>query len=229
MIKLEHVSLKVVAPPPKKTNVSAKILSALNIGTKKTLLEDINFTINSGDRIALVGKNGAGKSTLCKVLSGAIKPTSGKIIYDGKIPTVRLLSMSNYLIGKMTGLENIYYMGAMMGITKSEISEKEKEIIQFSELKTSINEQYATYSSGMKSRLRFSIVTAFPADIIILDEILSVGDKDFKLKAKQRMNSLITKAECLIMVNHNHKELQNFCNKEILIENGSLVHNTNIN
>lgn len=222
MLTLEHISLTISAPPSKDKRIHSQLLSALNIGSKKTLLEDINFSIKTGDKIALVGKNGAGKSTLCKLLSGAIKPTEGRISYAEKAPTIRLLSMSSYLIGQMTGLENIYYMGAMMGIRKAQIAKKEAEIIDFCELEKSINEQYETYSSGMKSRLRFAITTAFPADILILDEILSVGDQNFKNKAKERMNNLLESAKSILMVNHSQNELKNFCNQAIYLEDGKI-------
>lgn len=222
MMTLEHISLTVSAPPSKDSHFRSLIRNAFNVGSKKNLLEDINFSVKSGDKIALVGKNGAGKSTLCKILSGAIKPTEGRISYAEKAPTIRLLSMSSYLIGQMTGLENIYYMGAMLGIRKAQITEKEAEIIDFCELEKSINEQYETYSSGMKSRLRFAITTAFPADILILDEILSVGDKNFKNKARNRMNNLLESAKSIIMVNHSQHELKKFCTQAIYLDNGKI-------
>lgn len=148
-------------------------------------LNDVSFSIDKGDRVGILGLNGAGKSTLLKVIAGVFKPTEGEVIRNGKI--VPLLELGAGFDPQYTGRENIYLYGAMLGYSKEFIDEKYDEIVQFSELKDFIDVPVKNYSSGMRSRLGFSIATVVSPQILILDEVLSVGDAKFKKKSEKSL------------------------------------------
>ena len=184
-------------------------------------LKDVTFEVKKGDRVGILGLNGAGKSTLLKCVAGVLKPTEGKITTKGVI--VPLLELGAGFDKQYTGAENIYLYGAMLGYSKSFIEEKYKEIVKFSELGDFINVPVKKYSSGMKSRLGFSIATIVEPDILILDEVLSVGDAKFRKKSEKKIKSMIDKNVTVLFVSHSIDQVRDICNKAILLEQGHLV------
>lgn len=184
-------------------------------------LKNINLKLEQGDRLGIIGLNGAGKSTLLKVIAGVLKPTEGKVIRRGKI--VPLLELGAGFDKQYTGAENIYLYGAMLGYSKQFIDEKYNEIVKFSGLGDFINVPVKNYSSGMKARLGFSIATVVEPEILILDEVLSVGDRKFKRKSERKIKSMFTTDVTVLFVSHSLKQVKRLCNKAILLEHGQII------
>lgn len=185
-------------------------------------LKDINFEIQQGDRVGIIGKNGAGKSTLLKLLSRVTAPTEGIIKVRGKISS--LLEVGTGFNGELTGRENIYLNGAILGMKTRHIDRKLDEIIAFSEIKHHIDTPVKRYSSGMYVRLAFAVAAHLDSDILIADEVLAVGDAAFQKKALGKMNDLSTgQGRTVIFVSHNLSAVKALCNIGILINKGRIV------
>ena len=184
-------------------------------------LKDINFTLNKGDRLGILGLNGAGKSTLLKVIAGVLKATEGTVTAKGKIAP--LLELGAGFDQQYTGRENIYLYGAVLGFSKKFLDEKLDEIIEFSELGKFIDVPVKNYSSGMKSRLGFSVATLVEPDILILDEVLSVGDAKFRKKSEAKIMSMFDKGVTVLFVSHSLDQVKRLCNKAILLEKGKII------
>ena len=184
-------------------------------------LQNVSFTVEKGDRVGILGLNGAGKSTLLKVIAGVFKPTEGTVTKYGKM--VPLLELGAGYDPQYTGRENIYLYGAMLGYTKAFIDEKYDEIVKFSELKEFIDVPIKNYSSGMKSRLGFSIATVVSPKILILDEVLSVGDAKFRKKSEAKIMSMFDKGVTVLFVSHSLDQVKRLCNKAILLEKGKII------
>lgn len=184
-------------------------------------LQNISFQLHQGDRIALLGTNGAGKSTLLKVIAGVFKPTEGKVIRHGKM--VPLLELGAGFEKQYTGAENIFLYGAMLGLDKAYIESKFDEIVEFSELGEFIDVPLQNYSSGMRSRLGFSIATTVAPDILILDEVLSVGDAKFKRKSEKKILGMMQDNVSVLFVSHSMKQAQRICNKAIVLDHGKMI------
>ncbi|MET4694104.1 ABC transporter ATP-binding protein [Endozoicomonas lisbonensis] len=186
-----------------------------------TALDGLNFAFNEGDRIGLVGHNGSGKTTLLRVLSGVYAPTYGELLIKGK--TASLLDVSMGLDPDATGFENIYLRGILDGLHPRAIRDKVDDIADFSELGEYLNLPVRTYSSGMLLRLAFAISTSVDADILIMDEWLSVGDEDFSAKAAERMGSLVNKASILVLASHSPDLITRICNRQMRLEHGKVI------
>lgn len=184
-------------------------------------LESLNFDLRPGDRVGLVGHNGAGKTTLLRVLSGVYPPSSGKLEVQGRIASLTDISVG--IDGEATGFENIYLRGIVMGMTPKEINEKMDEIAEFSELGDYLNMPVRTYSSGMQLRLAFAVSTSVQADIILMDEWLSVGDARFAKKASERLDFMVAHSSILVIASHQEDILERLCNRRITMEHGKLV------
>ena len=185
-------------------------------------LKDINMEIEQGDVVGIIGKNGAGKSTLLKLLSRVTKPTTGTIKYRGRIAS--LLEVGTGFHPEMTGRENIYMNGAIMGMTRAEITRKLDEIVDFSGCERYIDTPVKRYSSGMTVRLGFAVAAHLDPEILVVDEVLAVGDAEFQKKAIGKMQD-VSKGEgrTVLFVSHNMAAVRNLCKNGILLENGRMV------
>jgi len=181
-------------------------------------LKNIDLEIVAGDRIGIIGHNGSGKSTLLRLLSGVYEPSSGKIQRSGSVSS--LVDISLGINGENTGRENIFLRGKLLGLSRKEIDEKIDEIIEFSELGEYINLPVRIYSSGMLLRLAFSVSTSITADILIMDEWLSVGDGAFAERSSQRLRNLVDESEILVIASHTRELLEETCNKIVWLEHG---------
>jgi lipopolysaccharide transport system ATP-binding protein len=181
-------------------------------------LKNLDLEISAGDRLGIMGHNGSGKSTLLRLLSGIYEPSSGKIERSGSISS--LVDISLGINAESTGRENIFLRGKLMGLSKKEIDEKIDEIIQFSELGDYINLPVRIYSSGMLLRLAFSVSTSITADILIMDEWLSVGDGAFAERASNRLRELVDSSEILVIASHTRSLIEETCNKVVWLEHG---------
>ncbi|WP_456282752.1 ABC transporter ATP-binding protein [Cupriavidus sp. JZ107] len=186
-----------------------------------TALDRLSFRFADGERVALVGHNGSGKTTLLRTLSGVYAPVSGELHTRGKIAS--LLDVSMGLDPDATGFENIYLRGILDGLRPARIRSKIDDIAEFSELGDYLNLPVRTYSSGMMLRLAFAISTSVEADILIMDEWLSVGDADFSLKAAKRLDELVGNASILVLASHDPKLVARVCNRQIKMEHGRIV------
>ena len=184
-------------------------------------LKDVSFKVEKGDRVGVMGFNGAGKSTLLKTIAGVLKPTMGNVKVTGTIAP--MLELGAGFDPNYSGAENIYLYGATMGFSRKFIDEKYNEIVEFSELKEFINAPLKSYSSGMKSRLGFAIATAVKPDVLILDEVLSVGDAAFKEKSEQRILDMIEDGVTVLYVSHSTDRIRKLCNKAVILTKGQLV------
>jgi ABC-type polysaccharide/polyol phosphate transport system ATPase subunit len=183
-------------------------------------LRDLSLRLEPGERVGIVGHNGAGKSTLLKLLAGIYPPTSGRRLVEGHISSVFDISLGFEMEG--TGWENIAYRGYLQGETPRGISAKIKGIAEFSELGDFLNMPVRYYSAGMLVRLAFAIATAVEPEILLIDEVLSVGDMAFQAKARQRMRDMMAKAELIVMVSHDLAALRTCCGRGIWLDHGAL-------
>ena len=186
----------------------------------RTVLKNINITINKGETVALIGTNGSGKSTLLKLMTRIIYPTKGTIETRGKLTS--LLELGAGFHPDFTGRENIYFNAAIFGLTKQEIERRLDEIIEFSELGDFIDNPVRTYSSGMYMRLAFSIAINVDAEILLIDEILAVGDQHFQDKCFKKLTELKESDKTIVIVTHNLSQVEQLCNRAIWIKDGSI-------
>ena len=190
-------------------------------------LRDINFEIEQGDAVGIIGRNGAGKSTLLKLLSKVTKPTTGKIYTNGRIAS--LLEVGTGFHPEMTGRENVFLNGAILGMTRKEIKRKFDEIVDFSGVERYIDTPVKRYSSGMYVRLAFAVAAHLESEILIVDEVLAVGDADFQKKCLGKMDD-VTKGQgrTILFVSHNMTAIKELCQKGILLNQGELIYNGDI-
>lgn len=184
-------------------------------------LSDINLELRAGDRLGILGHNGAGKSTLLRLLAGVYDPTSGEYERSGTIAS--LIEPSTGIERDATGIENIMLRGLTMGMSRREIESVTDEVCEFSGLGDYVHMPVRTYSTGMTMRLAFAICTSVHADILLMDEWLSVGDADFSVKAEERMRSMMAKSGILVLASHSPKLIAKECNRVIRLSHGSIV------
>lgn len=184
-------------------------------------LSNVTFEVEKGDVIGIIGHNGAGKSTLLKVISGIMKPSTGSVEVQGNI--VPMLELGSGFDFELSGRENIYLNGAILGYSEGFLDSKYQEIVAFSELGSFIESPLRTYSSGMLARLAFSVACLVEPEILIVDEILSVGDADFQEKSRARMMELMTGGTTVFFVSHNLKQIEEMCNKVLWLEHGQIM------
>ena len=184
------------------------------------VLKDISLDIKKGESVALIGTNGSGKSTLLKLMTKIIYPNKGRITTRGKLTS--LLELGAGFHDDFTGRENIYFNASIFGLTKSEIDEKLEEIIEFSELQDFIDNPVRTYSSGMYMRLAFSVAINVQADILLIDEILAVGDQHFQDKCFKKLMELKNAGKTIVIVTHNKGQVKQFCDRAVWLYKGEI-------
>ena len=184
-------------------------------------LKNINFELNKGDRLGILGLNGAGKSTLLKIIAGVYKPTTGKVTRHGHIAP--MIELGAGFDPNYTGKENIFLYGSVLGFSREFLESKYEEILEFSELGDFIDVPIKNYSSGMRARLGFSIATVVEPEILILDEVLSVGDAKFRKKCEKKMKGMFDHGVTVLFVSHSLEQVKRLCNKAILLEHGELI------
>ena len=223
-IKVDNISMEFKVSKDKIDTLKEFVIRTIKrnkSGTKIVkALDDVSFEIPKGDRVGIIGFNGAGKSTLLKILAGVYDATEGTIETKGKIAP--LLELGAGFDPNYTGKNNIFLNGAFLGYSEDFLKEKYDEILEFSELGDAINYHVKTYSSGMRAKLGFSIATMVEPDILILDEILSVGDIKFRRKSADKIRSLINSGITVLLVSHSVAQIRDLCNKAIWIDEGKL-------
>lgn len=185
---------------------------------KREVLKNINLTIKNGEAVALIGINGSGKSTLLKLMTKIIYPNSGKITTYGKLTS--LLELGAGFHPDFSGRENIYFNASIFGLTRSQIDQRIDKIIEFSELGSYIDNPVRTYSSGMYMRLAFAVAINVDAEILLVDEVLAVGDQHFQDKCIEKMKQLKEEGKTMVFVTHNLGVIQNFCNRAVWLDKG---------
>lgn len=220
MIDVDHVTMRFRMANDKVMSLKEYVVAILRrrlIYEELTVLDNVSFTVNKGEVIGIVGKNGAGKSTLLKVIAGVLKPTSGKVNAFGNI--VPMLELGSGFDPELSGRENIYLNGAILGYSKEFLDSKYDEILAFSELADFIEMPIRNYSSGMMMRLAFSIATVVQPEILIVDEILAVGDEGFQNKSRARMMELMGGGTTVLFVSHSIEQIEQMCERVIWLEN----------
>lgn len=237
MIDLQNVSKKYVInhKPQKAKGLSGKLKAAAKKiihPTKKVnteefwALDGITFKVSKGEKIGIIGKNGAGKSTLLKILSRITEPTDGRIEMLGKVSA--MLEVGTGFNMELTGRENIYLNGAILGMTKAEIDQKFDEIVEFSEVGRFIDTPVKRYSSGMFVRLAFAVASHLEPDILIVDEVLSVGDTKFQRKCIQRMMKIARGGRTILYVSHQMQTIQQLCDRVIVLKDGKIIYDGDV-
>lgn len=226
MIRIKNVSMKFNMDIEKDFSIKQAFINFFTKKKKKKTeyfwaLKNVTFSINKGDVVGLIGSNGAGKSTLLKVVSGVMKPTSGKVEVDGVISP--MIELGAGFDQNLTARENIYLNGAILGYSKKFLDSKFDEIVEFSELKNFLDVPVKNFSSGMTAKLAFSIATIVDPEILIVDEILSVGDLRFQEKSKNKMMEMIKGGTTVLYVSHSLESIKDLCNKVVWLDHGQVV------
>lgn len=224
-IVIEHLTKSFRIPHERKTTVYQHITGLLRGGSYSyevfSALQDVSFTVKHGETFGIIGPNGSGKSTLLKILAGVLFLDSGNVQVNGKIAP--FLELGVGFQPDLTGKENIYLYGAIMGLSKKEIASKYDEILDFAELKRFESMKLKNFSSGMAVRLAFSTAIQTDPDILLVDEVLSVGDEAFQRKCSEKINEIRKKGKTIILVSHSMGTVQELCSQCILIMNGKIV------
>ncbi len=233
-VKVENISKKYYIGKAKTADIKETIANLIkNIFRKDETKEEhefyalnnVSFELKSGDILGIIGKNGAGKSTILKILSRITAPTDGKITIAGRVTS--LLEVGTGFHPELTGRENIYFNGSLLGMTREEIKEKFDEIVEFSGIEKFIDTPVKRYSSGMYVRLAFAVAAHLESEILIVDEVLAVGDAEFQKKCLQKMENVAKRGRIILFVSHNMNAIAQLCNKAIMLEKGKVVKQSN--
>ena len=230
-ISVEHLTMEFKISKDKIDTLKEYIIRTLKRNKKEKekirVLDDLTFKVYKGDKVGILGFNGAGKSTLLKILAGIYEPTYGTIHINGKVAP--LLELSAGFDKNYSGVNNIYLNGAFLSMEKEFLDDKFDEIVEFSELGEYIHYPVKNYSSGMRAKLGFSIATLIEPDILIVDEILSVGDIKFRKKSSKKINELMAEGVTVLLVSHSIGQIRKICDKCIWIDNGKIVMEGEVN
>lgn len=224
IIEVDNVSMEFFTRDEKIDNLKELIIRLIKGKAQRRatkVLHDVSFKVKRGESIGLIGHNGAGKSTLLKLIAEIYKPTKGTVKVNGKVaPLLNLGAGFDY---ESSGKENVYLNGAILGYSRKEIAKKYEEIVEFAELKDYMHIPLKNYSSGMVARLGFAIAIDVQPDILLVDEILSVGDENFRKKCAQKVNELRERGVTFVIVSHNMQQVKSLCQKAIWIENSEVM------
>lgn len=223
VVDVQHVTMKFNLSTEKVDNLKEYFIRTLKrniMYNEFTALDDVSFQVRKGEVFGLVGLNGSGKSTMLKLVSGIYKPTSGTIRVDGVLAP--LIELGAGFDMNLTARENVYLNGSVMGYSKKFLQEKFDEIIDFAELRDFVDVPLKNYSSGMVARLGFAIATVIEPDILICDEILAVGDFQFKQKCEERINQMRAHGVTILFVSHSIEQVQRICHRALWLDHGHL-------
>ena len=220
-IEIKNITKEYKMYSRKKDRLIEAVFPGVNRHGVFKALDDINVEIKKGEILGILGKNGAGKSTLLKIVTGVVTPTSGEVIANGKISS--LLELGTAFNMELTGLENIYQHGQVMGLTREQIEERKQEIIDFADIGDHLYQPVKTYSSGMFARLAFSCAINVDPDILIVDEVLSVGDMAFQLKCFKKFDQFKKKGKTILFVTHSITDVLKNCTRTIIINSGKKI------
>lgn len=225
IIRVEHVTKSFKLPHEKHTSIKGLLIGLTRNKRgyeRQEVLKDVSFEVKKGDFFAIVGRNGSGKSTLLKMLAGIYSPNKGTIEVNGKLtPFIELGVGFN---PELTGRENVFLNGALLGFNRSEVTQMYQDIVVFAELKRFMDQKLKNYSSGMQVRLAFSIAIRARSDILLLDEVLAVGDAAFQQKCFNYFEELKRRKQTVVFVSHDMGAVKRFCNRAIYINDGKLIH-----
>lgn len=223
IITVDNVSMRFRMDKNKTTSLKEWVVTHL-LGKQQyeefSALRDVSFEVKRGEIVGIIGRNGAGKSTLLKVISGIFKPTSGKVVTAGRVAP--MLELGSGFDMELSGHDNIFLNGAILGFSEEFLKSKYAEIVAFSELGEFIDMPLKTYSSGMLARLAFSVATMIEPEILIVDEILAVGDAAFQEKSRARMMELMSGGTTVLFVSHSMNQIREMCERAIWLEHGQV-------
>lgn len=224
IVEVDHVTMNFRLEKNKQTSLKGFVVAAIKRELQYEYfqaLHDVSFSLEPGDVLGIIGRNGAGKSTLLKIIAGIMKPTEGSVKIRGNI--VPMLELGSGFDQELTGRENIFLNGAILGYSKRYLESKYEEIVEFSELEKFIDMPIRNYSSGMMMRLAFSVATVVKPEILIVDEILAVGDAAFQEKSYARMLEMMGGGTTVFFVSHSLSQVRKMCNKVLWLEHGRAV------
>lgn len=224
-IKVDRVSKEFLLPHEKVNSIKSAFVHIYKQHSRtrevQQALEDISFEVKKGEFFGIVGRNGSGKSTMLKILAGIYQPTKGKVTISGKL--VPFIELGVGFNPELTGRENVYLNGAMLGFSRREIDEMYEGIVAFAELEKFMDQKLKNYSSGMQVRLAFSMATRSEAEILLVDEVLAVGDADFQRKCFDYFRELKKRKKTVVFVSHDMDAVREYCDRAILIEKSKVV------
>ena len=225
VIEVKNVSMRFRMANDRVSGIKEYVIQRLSGKLKYTefeALKDVSFTVNKGEVVGLIGHNGAGKSTILKVISGILRPSEGSVTVRGSI--VPMLELGSGFDMDLTGNENIFLNGAILGYSEEFLKAKYQEIVDFSELSPDfLNMPLRNYSSGMMARLAFSVATVVEPEVLIVDEVLAVGDADFQKKSMKRMMELMSGGTTVLFVSHNIEQIKKMCSRVVWLEHGRII------
>ena len=223
-VEVKHISKSFILPTERAWGLKQAIFNRLR-GVKgyreQNVLKDISFSVKKGEFLGIVGRNGSGKSTLLKILSGIYYPEKGSVIINGNL--VPFIELGVGFNPELTGRENVYLNGALLGFSNKEMEKMYDDIWKFAELEEFQDQKLKNYSSGMQVRLAFSIAIRAKGDILVLDEVLAVGDAEFQQKCNEYFASLKNREQTIILVTHDMASVERFCDRAIMIEDGKIA------